>query len=56
MRRGDLLGERERYELDQAIGRGGMGDVWRAYGRVLDRRLAVKFTRVSDESLVGRFE
>ncbi|MFG2243738.1 protein kinase [Spirillospora sp. NPDC048823] len=56
MRRGDLLGERERYELDQAIGRGGMGEVWRAYDRFLDRRLAVKFTRVSDESLVGRFE
>jgi tetratricopeptide (TPR) repeat protein len=56
VRRGDLLGERERYELDQAIGRGGMGEVWRAYDRFLDRRLAVKFTRVSDESLVGRFE
>ncbi|TDD75085.1 serine/threonine protein kinase [Actinomadura darangshiensis] len=56
MRRGDLLGERERYELDQAIGRGGMGEVWRAYDRFLDRRLAVKFTRVSDDSLVGRFE
>ncbi|TDC76191.1 serine/threonine-protein kinase [Actinomadura sp. 7K507] len=56
MRRGDLLGERERYELDQAIGRGGMGEVWRAYDRFLDRRLAVKFTRVSDESLVARFE
>ncbi|SFN62844.1 Serine/threonine protein kinase [Actinomadura madurae] len=56
MRRGDLLGERDRYELDQAIGRGGMGEVWRAYDRFLDRRLAVKFTRVTDESLVGRFE
>lgn len=56
MRRGDLFGERERYELDQAIGRGGMGEVWRAYDRFLDRRLAVKFTRVLDESLVGRFE
>ncbi|MEU8122385.1 serine/threonine-protein kinase [Spirillospora sp. NPDC049024] len=56
MRRGDLFGERERYELDQPVGRGGMGEVWRAYDRFLDRRLAVKFTRVSDESLVGRFE
>ncbi|HEU5026840.1 MAG TPA: serine/threonine-protein kinase [Spirillospora sp.] len=56
MQRGDLLGERGRYELDQPIGRGGMGEVWRAYDRVLDRRLAVKFTRVADESLVGRFE
>ena len=56
MRRGDLLGERERYELDQEIGRGGMGEVWRAYDRFLDRRLAVKFIRVLDEGLVGRFE
>ena len=56
MRRGDLLGERERYALDQPIGRGGMGEVWRAYDRFLDRRLAVKFTRVSDEALVARFE
>ncbi|MFC4051727.1 protein kinase [Actinomadura syzygii] len=56
MQRGDLLGERERYELDQAIGRGGMGEVWRAYDRFLDRRLAVKFTRVMDDALVGRFE
>ncbi|WP_242906933.1 serine/threonine-protein kinase [Actinomadura terrae] len=59
MRRGDLLGERGRYELDQAIGRGGMGEVWRAYDRFLDRRLAVKFTFVRgapDEALVSRFE
>jgi tetratricopeptide (TPR) repeat protein len=56
LRRGELLGEGERYELDQAIGRGGMGEVWRAYDRFLDRRLAVKFTRVADEALVGRFE
>ncbi|TDC68098.1 serine/threonine protein kinase [Actinomadura sp. GC306] len=33
-----------------------MGEVWRAYDRFLDRRLAVKFTRVSDDSLVARFE
>ncbi|MEV5828458.1 serine/threonine-protein kinase [Spirillospora sp. NPDC052242] len=56
MRRGDLLGERDRYELDQAIGRGGMGEVWRAYDRFLDRRLAIKFTVVDDEVLAGRFE
>ncbi|MUN36458.1 protein kinase [Actinomadura sp. NEAU-AAG5] len=36
-----------------------MGEVWRAYDRFLDRRLAVKFTFVReapDEALVSRFE
>ncbi|RSN58003.1 serine/threonine protein kinase [Actinomadura sp. WAC 06369] len=33
-----------------------MGEVWRAYDRFLDRRLAVKFTVVGDEALAGRFE
>lgn len=58
MRRGDLVGDR--YELDQPIGRGGMGEVWRAYDRSLDRRLAVKFTLLRgtgpDDTTLKRFE
>jgi eukaryotic-like serine/threonine-protein kinase len=34
-----------RYELSAAIGRGGMGQVWKAYDRTLQRRVAVKLLR-----------
>ncbi|MEW2355975.1 serine/threonine-protein kinase [Spirillospora sp. NPDC029432] len=58
MRRGLVLAGR--YELDQAIGRGGMGEVWRAYDQLLDRRLAVKFILVhpgdAGGDLIARFE
>ncbi|MFI0348916.1 protein kinase [Actinomadura sp. 9N407] len=58
MRRGLVLAGR--YELDQPIGRGGMGEVWRAYDQLLDRRLAVKFILApeagTDRDLIGRFE
>lgn len=48
-----------RYVLDKPIGRGGMGEVWRATDTVLGRQVAVKtidLTRVPDESGAVRFE
>lgn len=48
-----------RYVLDAPIGRGGMGEVWRATDTVLGRQVAVKtidLRRVPDESGAARFE
>ncbi len=48
-----------RYVLDAPIGRGGMGEVWRATDTVLGRQVAIKMidlSRVPDEAGAIRFE
>ncbi len=45
----------ERYELQEFIGRGGMGDVFRAKDPRLGRTVAIKFLRRDDPNVLARF-
>ena len=48
-----------RYVLEERIGRGGMGEVWRGTDSVLGRQVAIKLIdlrTVPDESGAARFE
>jgi serine/threonine protein kinase/tetratricopeptide (TPR) repeat protein len=49
---------KERYELREKLGEGGMADVYRAYQMNLDRDVAIKFIKPSltDEHFAARFE
>jgi serine/threonine protein kinase len=48
---------KERYELREVLGEGGMGRVHRAYDRVLNRNVAVKvLTDVETPKMIERFE
>ncbi|MFI1768345.1 serine/threonine-protein kinase [Streptomyces sp. NPDC020800] len=45
----------DRYHLDEPLGRGAMGEVWRATDRTLDRPVAVKLLRTDEAADTERF-
>ncbi len=43
-----------RYDIEEMLGRGGMGEVWRAHDRLLGERIALKFVRGGSAASVER--
>ncbi len=44
-----------KFKLEEKIGAGGMGEVWKAYDTELDRRVALKFLKGTDADEIARF-
>jgi len=49
---GDVFSDR--YEIEALLGRGGMGEVWRAHDRLLGERIALKFVRGGSAASIDR--
>src|SRR6185295_14366970 len=52
---GDPARTLNQYQLVQVAGRGGMGEVWKAWDTTLERWVAIKFLRGASEADAARF-